>query len=454
MSSDPVLEVHNLAKTFRLFAAPGDRLLHALSGGRWGDAQFHTAVAGVSFTLAQGETLGIMGRNGAGKTTLLHLLAGTLTPTSGTLRRPRRVGTLIALGAGFDGEASGWANLRQWGALDPDGPFSADEEAWIADFTDLGKALDRPVKTYSQGMQLRLGFAVATARRPDLLIIDEVMAVGDFFFRRKCHDHIKRFISHGTAAVLVSHDYTEIIQFAPRALVLEGGSVRFIGASSDAVNRYLHSAFGAHADGQPLSSMCNDHGTDTLRSSWPAASQLVDLSSRTDTGDLTAVACCDGTLSQRWVFSQGEAASIFVEFVPTTSLMVPTITVMISDERGNLIHGNSSHMLCPGDLTVCPAGHRIRIRYDVPLMLRYGEYQVDVALGDIPPDHYRQRGKMTFEDLGVHTRILSRVDKIGVLAVIPRQGHGTTQLTHHGLADLPSSMIVFVDGPGEAASHA
>ena len=240
MPSEPVLAVKNVSKAFPLFANPLHRLTHILTGGRRSCPRWHHALRDISFLLNPGECLGVMGRNGAGKTTLLGLLAGSIQPTTGSIQRPKRIGTLIQLGAGFDPEATGWSNVSLWSALDPDGPFTPTERAWIADFTELGEALDRPVRGYSQGMQLRLGFAVATARRPDLLVIDEVMAVGDFFFRRKCHERISLFVREGTAAILVSHDYTEILDFCDRALLLHNGIVQSYGDARDVVAEYLH----------------------------------------------------------------------------------------------------------------------------------------------------------------------------------------------------------------------
>ena len=442
------LSVTGLGKAYRLFPQPWQALWSGLSGGRWGTASTHVAVEDISFNLSAGETLGVMGRNGAGKTTLLGLLAGTILPTHGTIRCPARVGTLIALGAGFDPASTGRDNLRQWGALHVDGRFNPTEEAWICDFTELGEALDRPLKTYSQGMLLRLGFAVATVRRPDLLLIDEVMAVGDFFFRRKCHERIQAFVAQSTAAVLVSHDYTEILQFCRRALVLERGQVAFLGDAATAVNRYLHAppALAIPAtteiEGRP------DPGSACAALPWPDDSQCVDVRSRTDWitngARVCSLACCDSTLGQRWVFSQGEMVSFFVGIEAETDLQVPIVSVVITDERGVVIHGSSTHMKGQSPSSPLQRGQKMRVRCDLGLALRYGEYQVDVSFGDCPPEIFRQRQNLTFEALGAAVRQLGRLSRVGIIAVVPRQGGTPAQLTHHGIADLPGTMTTVI----------
>ncbi len=442
-----ILHVANLSKTFHLLS-PASRLMHGLSCGRLGRGRDHHALVDISFDLSAGETLGVLGRNGAGKTTLLGLLAGTISPTEGVLRAPAKIGTLISLGAGFDPESTGWDNLRQWGALHENGPFTRDEESWIENFTELGEALDRPVKTYSQGMQLRLGFAVATARRPDLLIIDEVMAVGDFFFRSKCHSRIRNFVEQGTAAILVSHDYTEILQFCRRALVLDQGTVAFLGPASEAVNRYLHSRQAANHT--PASTGAEDEIQPREGGiTWPEASEGLDATrfgqSQLQGLRVLRLACCNTNLQQQWVFSQGEMASIFVEVTADEDLEVPVISVLLTDERGVIIHGSSSHMRGQAQARRLLKGRKMQVQCDIGMCLRYGEYRLDIAFAHCPLGVFPQRARMTFESLGAEVQQLGRCDGVGVVAVVPRQGGQPTQLTHHGICDLPGTMHSSID---------
>ena len=441
MSSEPVLTVTGVGKAFLLFDSPAARLTHALSGGRFAAPRRHVALENVSFSLGRGETLGIMGRNGAGKTTLLHLLAGTLHPTSGTIARPPRVGTLIALGAGFDPELTGRKNLREWGALLQDGPFTNHELDEIADFTELGEALDRPLRTYSQGMQLRLGFAAATARRPDLLIIDEVLAVGDFFFRSACHARIRDFIAAGTAAVLVSHDYTEILQFSRTALLLEAGRVAHYGATKNVVQNYLHSQSPKEPDAAFSQAMVAAVGERSSGLRWPERHEQLDAASLVQSGEgvvLKRLSVTNEHLRQQRVFEQGSSIHVMARVEATRSHAVPVMTLLISDEHGTQIHGTSTYMR--GDQTpdLLESGMCFEACFSVTLSLRYAEYSLELIFGDVDRNVFLARHTLTFEQLGAALRRRS-VWPLGVLAVVPRQGGSPTQLTHHGLCDLPGT---------------
>ena len=450
MSSEPVLVAEQLGKCFKIYPRPTARLAEWCLFGARKQHHEHWALREVSFSLSPGETFGIMGRNGAGKTTLLALLAGLLNPTVGRLTRPANVAALINLGAGFDHEATGAENARRLTMVLDGVDIGAEGVAGVADFAELGEAMDRPFRTYSAGMQLRLAFACATRRRPDLLIIDEVMAVGDFFFRRKCHARIRDFVAAGTAAVLVSHDYTEIVQFCRRALVLERGQVQYAGEAATAVNRYLYQQRSASETADAQRAPATDPKTRQAMRPWPAFDQQIEPRPEWTLPRLrlTSVASCDATLGQRWVFAQGEYASIFVEIEALTDLAVPIITVILSDDRGVIIHGSSTHMRPGGPTARLAKSERLRVRCDLAMALRYGEYQLDISLAELDPAVNDQRDQMSFEELGAQVRQLGRCPAVGVLAVIPRQGGEPAQLTHHGLADLPGAMTC---GWGEPA---
>jgi len=193
----------------------------------------------ITFTLAPGEALGIVGQNGAGKSTLLQLIAGTLTPTTGTLRYHGRIAALLELGAGFHPEFTGRENARLAAALmgltaeEIDARLPA-----IFAFADIGDALDRPVKTYSSGMFVRLAFAVATAVEPDILIIDEALAVGDGAFAKKSFARIQQLKDQGATVLFVSHALYQVERFCTRALWLDQGQIRQIGDTRVVLEHY------------------------------------------------------------------------------------------------------------------------------------------------------------------------------------------------------------------------
>ena len=194
----------------------------------------------VNFEVKRGECLGIIGRNGAGKTTLLKILNGLIKPDAGFVDMQGRVGALIALGAGFNPILTGRENLFVNASIlglskrEIDGLI--DE---ILEFSEIGEAIDSPVRTYSSGMSVRLGFAIATCLRPDILIIDEVLAVGDADFRLKCLKRMRDVLNTGCAVLLVSHNTTDIRNMADRVLWLKDGETEAYGTAAEVVTQYL-----------------------------------------------------------------------------------------------------------------------------------------------------------------------------------------------------------------------
>lgn len=233
----PVLHVQGLGKRYRLFTSPGDRLM-ALLG--WADRSMpHWALKDVSFALQRGQCLGVIGDNGAGKSTLLKLLAGTLKASHGRLERWGRVTAILELGAGFHPDFTGRDNLMFGGSLiglgQTDMVRLADE---IIAFSELGDAIDRPVKTYSSGMVVRLAFALVTAVQPELLIIDEALAVGDQHFQKKCVQRIEAFRQQGCTVLFCSHSLYHVRQLCDQVLWLDHGQVRGLGDADSVLASY------------------------------------------------------------------------------------------------------------------------------------------------------------------------------------------------------------------------
>ncbi len=227
----------------RLHTLKGALLHGALRGRRL--VEGFVALDGVTFAVEPGEAVAIVGPNGAGKSTLLKLISGILQPTAGTVEVAGRVTALIELGAGFHPEITGRENALINGMLL--GLTRREIEARmdeIAAFADIGEFFDLPVKTYSSGMYVRLGFAVAVLADPDILLVDEVLAVGDEAFTRRCLDRIARMRRDGVTMVLVSHDLDLAAQLADRALYLDGGRLRMAGPADAVVARYRSEAAG------------------------------------------------------------------------------------------------------------------------------------------------------------------------------------------------------------------
>jgi len=231
-SSEIVIQVKNLSKCYHVYRRPQDRLKQSLVPrlqqlvGRPANRYFREfwALRDISFDVRKGETVGLIGRNGSGKSTLLQIICGTLSPTAGTLTTQGRIAALLELGSGFNPQFSGRENVYLNGAIlglskaEIDSRFDA-----IAEFADIGDFIEQPVKVYSSGMVVRLAFAVQAMIDPDILIVDEALAVGDEKFQRKCFARIQDLKNKGTSILFVSHNAPQIVELCDRALLLEQG---------------------------------------------------------------------------------------------------------------------------------------------------------------------------------------------------------------------------------------
>jgi lipopolysaccharide transport system ATP-binding protein len=242
---EPVVSVQNLGKTYRSYARPWHRLLEALTRRRR-HQEFH-GLEGVSFDLAHGDGIAIVGENGAGKSTLLKILAGVTAPSQGRFAVRGKVASILELGSGFHPDFTGRQNIVLNAAMLGLNAREIEEKTPdIIAFSELGEFIDQPVKTYSTGMAMRLGFAIATQVEPDVLIIDEALSVGDGYFQKKCMDRLQRFIAAGGTLLFCSHAMYFVSAFCQRALWLKGGKVEALGPVDEVVRSYenflLHKA--------------------------------------------------------------------------------------------------------------------------------------------------------------------------------------------------------------------
>ena len=239
--SEIAISVRHAGKVYRIYDNPQDRLkqmLFARFGKSYG--RDFCALQDISFEVRRGEAVGIIGRNGSGKSTLLQILAGTLSPSSGDVSVQGRVAALLELGSGFNPEFTGRENVYLNASLlgltrkQTDARF---EE--IAGFAEIGQFIDQPVKTYSSGMTIRLAFAVQTAIEPEILIVDEALSVGDFFFQQKCARRMRELLKKGTTLLFVSHDMGVVRDLCQRAGYLRSGELAYFGRCTDAIQLYF-----------------------------------------------------------------------------------------------------------------------------------------------------------------------------------------------------------------------
>jgi len=236
--SKPVLEVAGLGKCFFSYLRERYRFMAWMGLHRRAPAE-HWALRDVSFRLEPGETVGVIGENAAGKSTLLKLITGTLRPTRGHIRVNGRISAILELGMGFNPEFTGRRNARHAAALlglsrrELDGALPE-----ICAFSELDAYFDQPVRTYSSGMQMRLAFAVATAARPDILIVDEALSVGDAYFQHKCMQRIRSFRDAGTALLFVSHAQDAVRMLCTRGLLLQAGELIMDADTASVIDYY------------------------------------------------------------------------------------------------------------------------------------------------------------------------------------------------------------------------
>ncbi len=235
----PALRVQAVSKQYRIYDRPSDRLKETVTRGRWKAHREFWALKDVSFEVEAGTTTGIIGPNGSGKSTLLQIITGTLEPTHGSVSLEGRVAALLELGAGFNAEFTGIENIFMNASLM--GLSKADTERLlpeIANFAEIGDFIYQPLKTYSSGMYVRLAFATAIATAPQILIIDEALAVGDAVFQHRCMRRIKEMQENGTTILFVSHDPSAIRALCNHAILLNQGQMLAQGTPSDVLNRY------------------------------------------------------------------------------------------------------------------------------------------------------------------------------------------------------------------------
>lgn len=236
--STPCLSITNLGKAFRRYNGEWRRVLSWL-GLPMKPLDEHWVLRKLSFQIHPGESVGIVGQNGAGKSTLLKLIAGTLRPTEGSCNVQGRIAAILELGMGFNPEFTGRQNvIHVAGLMGFDSAVIETVMPEIEAFAEIGDYFDQPVRVYSSGMQVRVAFSVATAFRPEILIVDEALSVGDIYFQQKCYERIRQFVMQGTTLLFVSHSMDTVLHLCSRALLMQDGGILYDGSPSDVIDLY------------------------------------------------------------------------------------------------------------------------------------------------------------------------------------------------------------------------
>ena len=454
LESGVVISVHNLSKMYPLYTKPGNRikqlLWSALPEFLRGNRQFyqeHWALHNISFDVKQGETIGIIGHNGAGKSTLLQIIAGILKPTDGKVQLKGRVAALLELGSGFNPEFTGRENVYLSGAilgfnrLEMDTRFDD-----IVAFADIGGFIDQPVKLYSSGMFVRLAFAVQVCVEPDVLVIDEALAVGDIFFRQKCYQRLQAFHDEGRTVILVSHNMSEVEQFCRQALLLDQGKSIFYGNASEAVKHYyLLDQINYPEPAIPPQPAVADEippvmSTATEPILWPPADAFLNIAHIPQVSNgwarCTAVAVCDEYDRPCTSFQQGQTATFCYEFELLHDIEVPIGGVIIQDVKGIIVHGKNTLMHGTEVPLGVRQGSRLRFRQNITLEVGISEYTFQIGLSTINCHDYLHCKHYPHVELISRVTRLCHIAQAGYFTVGFRRDREPVQLLHHGITNL------------------
>jgi lipopolysaccharide transport system ATP-binding protein len=359
------IAVSGLGKAYKHYPARWSRLAEWLLPSRGARHTLTWVLRDIHFRVEPGEALGLVGINGAGKSTLLKLIAGTCQATTGSVAMQGRVAALLELGMGFHPDFSGRQNavmaaqllglqMHEIDALMPH----------IADFAGIGDYLDQPLRVYSSGMQMRLAFSVATARRPDILIVDEALAVGDAYFQHKSFERIRQFRRQGTTLLLVSHDKQAIQSVCDRALLLDGGRLAHEGAPEQVMDYY--------------NALIAGRENATVRQQPQAGGKLQTVSGSGE-ATVTGIALLDRHGARLDVIDVGAAVTLQVTVLARAAIPRMVLGYLIKDRLGQPMYGTNTH-LKELPLTQVAAGEQLVYRFHFPMNLGPGSYSVATAI--------------------------------------------------------------------------
>ena len=398
------ISVEDVSKKYRLFDNARDRLKEALHPFSKHYHREFWALKGVSFQVPRGQTIGILGRNGSGKSTLLQIIAGVMQPTSGAIKANGRISALLELGAGFNPEFTGRENVifqaQIMGFSRPEINRLIPE---VEEFADIGDFFDQPVKIYSSGMFVRVAFAVASTVNPDILIIDEALAVGDVRFQRKCLLRIEKIRTNGAAIIFVSHSLDAVTSLCSRAIILENGGIIADGGPKTVVEKYLDILFsesGTVSETNPAtqeiapSSTVEERGTNPLRgdsffsinSNCSTESLLKRFGFnrheiRTNNGSaaiLDFLIVGDDRSEISYVYA-GTAIKIFVKVHFTVEVNQPIIGFELKTDKGVTITGSNT-FLAKTQLRPVAKGEIKIYQIEFNTLLNQGDYFIDLGV--------------------------------------------------------------------------
>lgn len=380
MKSGHAIRAIDLGKRYEIYDHPHQRLLQTLFRGRRRYYREFWALSGISLEVARGETLGIVGRNGSGKSTLLQLIAGTLFPTMGRVETSGRVAALLELGSGFNPDFTGRENVYLNGAIlgisrrEMNDAFDA-----IAAFAGIGDFIDQPVRTYSSGMMVRLAFSVAVHVTPDVLIVDEALAVGDTAFQSKCLKRVRELQSSGVAILLVSHAPNTIVEFCDRAAYLDNGNLRMIGPSREVLERYTDDLVSSEG-GVPMTIPAVASAQAAIPESPPAASEG-------PASEIVAIRITDSQGAGKNCFVHGEELCVEIDVLYRRANPAPCFGIQIRTVEDIVLWATTTAFMNQ-KVAAGAAGERITYRWRLSANVGGNRFIVALGVGDVASGEY------------------------------------------------------------------
>lgn len=407
MSSEISIRVSGVSKCYHMYDKPVHRLWQSVFRGRRKMYKEFWALRDVSFSVAKGSTFGVIGKNGSGKSTLLQIICGTLSASSGSVERSGKVAALLELGAGFNPEFTGRQNAILSGGIY--GLSAAEINARlpsIIEFAEIGEFIDRPVKTYSSGMFVRLAFSVITHVDADILVIDEALAVGDAQFTQKCMRWLRNFKETGTL-VFVSHDSGAVRSLCDQAMWIDHGRMQAIGDAKSVTEKYLASLFnqsqvaGEHDEHATIDVLGADDWHDQRKDFIDASPLRNDIevfrfnaagaSFGQGGAELTQVRLQDRKEQPlSWVVG-GEMVTLVARARAQVAIQQPIVGFFLKDKHGQTLFGDNTYLTYLDAPPIIGAGDVFRAAFVFPMpILPVGDYSFDVAIADGSQMEHRQ----------------------------------------------------------------
>lgn len=362
--SEYILSVNQIGKAYRSYGGEWRRVLTWFGAPLKPRAE-HWTLQNISFHIKSGEAVGIVGQNGAGKSTLLKIITGTLKPSTGIVKHQGRIAAILELGMGFHPDLTGRQNAYHSAGLM--GYTQIEIDSVIADienFAEIGEYFDQPVRLYSSGMQVRVAFAVATAFRPDILIVDEALSVGDAYFQHKSFERIKLFREQGTSLLFVSHDKAAVLALCDRAILLEKGQVLKDSYPEEVMDFY--NALLADKENNKIEQITQENGK-VQTTSGTGEAQILDIGLYNQSAQKIEMA------------GVGENVKLRISCIVNKTIPELVLGFIIKDRLGQEIFGTNTHYL---NQTIHnpQTNQKITYHFHIPVNLGVGSYTIAVAL--------------------------------------------------------------------------